>query len=135
MKKLVFLLLCCLCLGTMANAQKKKMSVKQPVKQQVQQQIQQSRLSGIRQPKAGSQISFTYMPKGGPLAKRDTLSCAIYMYNNYVWRIDDVDLQQTTSEKWQGKYQLPNDCAFFALSFRTSDLNNRVKDDDDETAS
>lgn len=122
MKKLVFLLLCCLYFGTMVNAQKKEqLPVKQSVKQQVQQQIQQSRLSGINQPKMGSQISFTYSPKGGPLAGRDSLSCVIYMYNNYVWYIDDVPINQFTSEKWQGKYQLPTDCAFFALSFRTSD--------------
>jgi len=136
MKKLVFLLLCCLCFGTMANAQKKKQSpAKQYVKQQVQQQAQQSRLSGINQPKMGSQISFTYSSKGGPLAGHDSLSCVIYMYNNYIWCIDDVPINQFTSEKWQGKYQLPTDCAFFALSFRTSDLDDRVVDNDDQNAS
>lgn len=91
-----------------------------------------SRLQGINQPKAGQKISFDYTNNDGPIAGRDTLSAAIYMYQDYVWTVDDVTLRKTSKNQWKGEYQLPDDCAFFALSMRVGDINNRISDNNDE---
>lgn len=91
-----------------------------------------SRLTGINQPKAGEKISFNYTNNEGPIANRDTLSAVIYMYQDYVWNIDDLTLQKTGKNQWKGEYQLPADCAFFAISMRAGDINNRVADNNDE---
>ena len=91
-----------------------------------------SRLSGINQPKAGQKISFNYTNNDGPLANRDTLSAVIYMYQDYVWTVDDVTMQKIAKNQWKGEYQLPSDCAFFALLMRAGDINNRVTDNNDE---
>lgn len=91
-----------------------------------------SRLSGINQPKAGQRISFNYTNNDGPIANRDTLSAVIYMYQDYVWTVDDVTMQKTGKNQWHGEYQLPSDCAFFALLMRAGDINNRVVDNNDE---
>lgn len=114
MKKVLILLFCCICTFSAFS-----------------QQAPQSRLSGIVKPVAGTQVSFNYITKGGPLNGRDTLSCVIYMYNNYVWKIDDVNITRSAAGQWKGNYQLPTDCAFFALSFRVGDMFNRVVDNDD----
>lgn len=91
-----------------------------------------SRLTGINQPKAGERISFNYTNNEGPIANRDTLSAVIYMYQDYVWNIDDLTLQKIGKNQWKGEYQLPADCAFFAISMRAGDINNRVADNNDE---
>ena len=91
-----------------------------------------SRLTGINQPKAGQKISFDYANSDGPIAGRDTLSAVIYMYRDYVWSVDDITLQKTAKNQWRGNYQLPDDCAFFALSMRAGDINNRMVDNNDE---
>ena len=91
-----------------------------------------SRLTGINQPKAGEKISFNYTNNEGPIANRDTLSAVIYMYQDYVWNIDDLTLQKIGKNQWKGEYQLPGDCAFFAISMRAGDINNRVADNNDE---
>ena len=67
-----------------------------------------SRLSGINQPKAGQKISFNYTNNDGPLANRDTLSAVIYMYQDYVWTVDDVTMQKIAKNQWKGEYQLPS---------------------------
>ncbi len=91
-----------------------------------------SRLSGINQPKAGQKIDFNYVNNEGPIANRDTLSAVIYMYRDYAWSVDDITLQKTGKNQWKGDYQLPSDCAFFALLMRAGDVNNRAVDNNDE---
>lgn len=91
-----------------------------------------SRLTGINQPKAGQLISFNYTNNDGPIANRDTLSGVIYMYRDYVWSVDDVTLQKVGKNQWKGEYQLPSDCAFFALSVRAGGINSRKADNNDE---
>lgn len=54
------------------------------------------------------------------------------MYQDYVWTVDDVTLRKTSKNQWKGEYQLPDDCAFFALSMRVGDINNRISDNNDE---
>lgn len=90
-----------------------------------------SRLTGIDRPKAGQTITFNYSNADGPIANRDTLSGVIYMYCDYVWSVDDVTLQKVGKNQWTGEYRLPSDCAFFALSMRAGDINNRVADNND----
>lgn len=91
-----------------------------------------SRLSGIDKPMAGEKISFSYANADGPLAGRDTLSAVIYMCCDYVWKVDDVTMQKTAKNQWKGEYQLPDDCAFFAMLMRAGDINNRSVDNNDE---
>ena len=91
-----------------------------------------SRLSGIDKPKAGQKIDFNYVNNDGPIANRDTLSAVIYMCRDYVWSVDDITLQKTGKHQWKGDYQLPSDCAFFALLMRAGDINSRAVDNNDE---
>ena len=92
----------------------------------------QSRLSGIEKPQAGSLISFNYQASGGPLENRDTLSCTIYLYEDYLWRMDDVTLIRSEKNQWKGNYQLADNCALFALSFLAGEVWNRTIDNNDE---
>lgn len=92
----------------------------------------QSRLSGIEKPQAGSLISFNYQASGGPLENRDTLSCTIYLYEDYLWRMDDVILIRSEKNQWKGNYQLADNCALFALSFLAGEAWNRTIDNNDE---
>lgn len=92
----------------------------------------QSRLSGIEKPQAGSLISFNYQASGGPLENRDTLSCTIYLYEDYLWRMDDVILIRSEKNQWKGNYQLADNCALFALSFLAGEAWNRTTDNNDE---
>ena len=92
----------------------------------------QSRLSGIEKPQAGSLISFNYQTSGGPLENRDTLSCTIYLYEDYLWRMDDVTLIRGEKNQWKGNYQLADNCALFALSFLVGEAWNRTIDNNDE---
>lgn len=91
-----------------------------------------SRLTGIDKPKAGQKISFNYTNNDGPIAGRDTLSAAIYMYQDYKWTVDDMTLQKTGKNQWKGDYQLPDDCAFFALSMRAGNIFEPTVDNNDE---
>ena len=92
----------------------------------------QSRLSGIEKPQAGSLISFNYQTSGGPLENRDTLSCTIYLYEDYLWRMDDVTLIRGEKNQWKGNYQLADNCALFALSFLVGEAWNHTIDNNDE---
>lgn len=92
----------------------------------------QSRLSGIEKPQAGSLISFNYQASGGPLENRDTLFCTIYLYEDYLWRMDDVTLIRSEKNQWKGNYQLADNCALFALSFLAGEVWNRTIDNNDE---
>lgn len=91
-----------------------------------------SRLTGIDHPKAGAKIDFTYNNATGPIAGRDTLTAAIYLYRNYRWSIDDVTLQKQGANQWTASYQLPDDCAFFALSMRAGKGYKCTADNNDE---
>lgn len=92
----------------------------------------QSRLSGIEKPQAGSLISFNYQATGGPLENHDTLSCTVYLYEDYLWRMDDVTLTRVEKNQWKGTYQLSDNCALFALSFLAGEMWNRIIDNNDE---
>ena len=92
----------------------------------------QSRLSGIEKPQAGSLISFNYQASGGPLENRDTLSCTIYLYEDYLWRMDDVTLIRSGKNQWKGNYRLADNCALFALSFLAGEAWNRTIDNNYE---
>lgn len=116
MKKLILLLVCLLPLWGLQAQEAKKAS----------------RVSGLDKPLAGKAIDFEYNAVGGPLENRDTLSCVIYMFNDYVWQNDDVTLTKASANHWKGEYRLPDKCAMFALSFRAGDAYNRTVDNDDE---
>jgi len=111
MKRLFVLFVCCVCFMTT---------------------YAQSRLSGINRPQAGSLISFNYQASGGPLENKDTLFCAVYLYEDYLWRMDDVTLVRREKNLWKGSYQLSDSCALFALSFFAGENWNRTIDNDDE---
>lgn len=115
MKKLILLLACLLPLWGLQAQEAQKVS----------------RVSGLDKPLAGKAIDFEYNAVGGPLENRDTLSCVIYMFNNYVWENDDLTLTKASANHWKGEYKLPDNCAMFALSFRAGDTYNRVTDNDD----
>ncbi|MCO6025797.1 TlpA family protein disulfide reductase [Prevotella cerevisiae] len=90
-----------------------------------------SRVSGIGKPKAGSLQSFTYDAAGGPLEGKDSLNCVVYHYDNYVWKIDDINLKKEGANSWKGEFQIPEDCGFFALSFKAGYIGNQVIDNND----
>lgn len=114
MKKMLFAL-CCLLLALQVSAQEVA-----------------SRLSGISKPKAGALISFSYNPAGGPLAGQKQIKCVCYHYDNYVWKLDDVALTSSDGKVWKGTFQIPEDCGFFAFSFKDKSLYPTIIDNNDE---
>lgn len=75
-------------------------------------------------PVAGRAVAITYDPAGGPLEGLEGISATIHMFNDYSWQSRDLRVRQ------QGgvctvTYELPADCAFFALGFAVKDEYNR----------
>lgn len=91
----------------------------------------QSRVSGIEKTPAGSEINFTYNAVGGPLENRDTVTCKVYLYNDYEWKLDDVKLTRNKKNDWKGSYRLGDNTAFFALSFQGGEAWNPIFDNND----
>lgn len=79
-------------------------------------QENKSRVNDWGIPHAGEMLNITYTPQGGPLEGMKTLKGIIYMYNNYHWAVDDLNLT-LKNKKWEGAYPLPASCAFFAIKF------------------
>ncbi|MBW8682973.1 TlpA family protein disulfide reductase [Chitinophaga rhizophila] len=83
-------------------------------------QTDSSRLTGLGTPVAGDTIRLTYDPKGGPLQGKDNIRAIIYMFNDYRWELDDIELRDSKG-KLEGKYGLPANCAFVAIKFITEE--------------
>jgi thiol-disulfide isomerase/thioredoxin len=79
-------------------------------------QQKESRVKDWGIPQAGAPLNVTYTPDGGPLQGRKVIKGIIYLYNNYKWAVDDLDLIYQ-NKSWVGKYPLPANCAFFAIKF------------------
>lgn len=78
------------------------------------------RLSGVpKPPVAGTTIDIVYNPKDGPLDGLLQPVCIIHMFNNYHWVMGDVELVKD-GEVWKGKFDIPSDCAFMAMEFRST---------------
>lgn len=75
-------------------------------------------------PVAGEQVTLSYKPDGGPLEGKHNISGIIYMFNDYKWALDDIELKEKNG-KWEGSYKLPASCAFIAVKFISS-LNGQV---------
>lgn len=67
-------------------------------------------------PVAGKTLQLDYQPGGGPLDGKEHLSGIIYMFNNYHWAVNDIQLQKQGSD-WKGNILLPANCAFIAVKF------------------
>ena len=79
------------------------------------------RLTGIpKPPVAGTTISFTYHPQGGPLEGATDLVALIYMYQDYRWTLGDAALTDDGTGIWKGTFQIPADCAFMAFQFQST---------------
>lgn len=91
----------------------------------------EGRLSDLGVPVAGSTLDIRYWPKEGPLAVCDSIVGIIYRYDDYRWVSDDVVLERN-GKRWQGETTLPEDCAFFALKFRSADPGTWLSDTNDD---
>ncbi|MBQ2728059.1 MAG: hypothetical protein IJF77_02435, partial [Alistipes sp.] len=91
----------------------------------------EGRLSDLGVPVAGSTLDIRYWPKEGPLAACDSIVGIIYRYDDYRWVADDVVLEHN-GKRWQGETTLPEDCAFFALKFRSADPGTWLSDTNDD---
>jgi thiol-disulfide isomerase/thioredoxin len=90
-----------------------------------------SRLSGFEIPKAGTTLTITYNPKGGPLEGEKNIDGFLYMFNDYKWQLDDVKLVKKDS-LWTAAYQLPDNCAFVAFKFSSEKPDHTVKSDNND---
>jgi len=87
-----------------------------------------SRVKDWGVPHAGEALNIVYNADGGPLAGRPVVKGIIYMYNNYRWAVDDLNLH-FKNKNWEGSYRLPANCAFFAIKFVAEEDHNVVAAD------
>ena len=72
-------------------------------------------------PVPGDVITIIYHPENTVLKDQDNITAVIYLYENYQWNTDDLNLKKTDSA-WTATYRLPLNCAFIACKFKSGEL-------------
>lgn len=72
---------------------------------------------------AGKTIRFTYNPANTVLSGRDKISGLIYLYSNFSWKADDLQLNTGANGVFNCEYQLPDNCSFIVCRFTSDTLN------------
>ncbi len=70
---------------------------------------------------SGELITITYNPKGTVLEGKDEVAAVIYLYRDFQWSTEDLDLKKSGGS-WAASYKLPDNCAFFACKFKSGDI-------------
>ena len=74
-----------------------------------------TRLEGFETPLVGHELDIKYNCLGGPLEHEAKPIGLVYMFNDYVWQIDDVLLTKENDSIYTGTFKVPENCAFVAF--------------------
>lgn len=72
-------------------------------------------------PLPGAQITIHYDPSLTPLAAKSDIKARIYLYRDFTWHGDDLDLQKNGNE-WSVQYTLPPGAALLTCVFQADTL-------------
>lgn len=90
---------------------------------------QQAMLLNPPQLVAGSEVSFTYDSSLTPLKGEQQVFGFAYVYEDYQWKVYDVDMQNVGENLWQGTFLVPQGAGFVAMKFQET-LNARAEKTD-----
>lgn len=69
---------------------------------------------------AGSEVRISYNSQGTVLEGKHLVTAVAYVYDNYRWKIHDVELSATGKNLWEGSFVVPAQSGFVAFKFHDS---------------
>ena len=69
---------------------------------------------------AGSEAHLIYNSQGTSLEGKRLVTAVVYVYDNYRWKIHDVELSATGKNLWEGSFVVPAQSGFVAFKFQDS---------------